>query len=355
MWFPTLERLDQRALVLLRDRAVFDTLAPTGLPVVCVPDAQDVMSLRLPTARVALFPANVANNIHVLRLPHVLSAFIGHGDSDKNASYNPYSRVYDEIWVAGPAGRARYHAARVGVRDDDIVEVGRPQLDELALARSKTAATCDEPRLLYAPTWEGWDLSQDHASQPDIGLALVREALSRDDIRVVYRPHPFTGRRSTAVRHADREVARLLRQASARRAAEGRPVHEVVTPDQRPLYDCFREADALVTDVSSVLSDFLATGRPYAVTNPRGVGAAEFLRQFPAARAGILLGPDGSGLTRLLAVVTGAADDDLAQVRGALRREVLGDPTTPAQARFQAAASRLVRRSEARGSVLPRT
>jgi hypothetical protein len=29
--------------------------------------------------------------------------FIGHGDSDKQASFNPFSRVYDEVWVAGAA------------------------------------------------------------------------------------------------------------------------------------------------------------------------------------------------------------------------------------------------------------
>ena len=82
------------------------------------------MNFPLPSARVALFPANTAKNLHMLRVPDIGHVFIGHGDSDKAASFNPYTKVYDEVWVAGRAGRDRYLRAQVGVRDEDIVEVG---------------------------------------------------------------------------------------------------------------------------------------------------------------------------------------------------------------------------------------
>ena len=86
------------------------------------------MNMDLSTVRVALYAANVGKNIHLLRVPTMKHVFIGHGDSDKLASVNPFSKVYDEVWTAGRAGRDRYAIADVGVRDDDIVEVGRPQL-----------------------------------------------------------------------------------------------------------------------------------------------------------------------------------------------------------------------------------
>ena len=86
------------------------------------------MNMDLSTVRVALYAANVGKNIHMLRVPTMKHVFIGHGDSDKLASVNPFSKVYDEVWTAGRAGRDRYAIADVGVRDDDIVEVGRPQL-----------------------------------------------------------------------------------------------------------------------------------------------------------------------------------------------------------------------------------
>ncbi|MFG2471009.1 hypothetical protein ACGFXB_36900 [Streptomyces canus] len=44
------------------------------------------------------------------------------------ASSNRVSKVYDEIWVAGRAGRDRYRRVRHAISDNAIVEVGRPQL-----------------------------------------------------------------------------------------------------------------------------------------------------------------------------------------------------------------------------------
>ena len=55
--------------------------------------------------------------------------FIGHGDSDKVRQLNPFTKVYDEVWVAGPAGRRPLHPRpRSACATRTIVEVGRPQL-----------------------------------------------------------------------------------------------------------------------------------------------------------------------------------------------------------------------------------
>ena len=66
----------------------------------------------------------------MLRRPETTSVFVGHGDSDKPDSSNPYARVYDEIWVAGAVGRTRYVDAGLGIRAEAVVEVGRPQLPQ---------------------------------------------------------------------------------------------------------------------------------------------------------------------------------------------------------------------------------
>lgn len=115
MWLSALERLDRRAIVVLRERGMADRLGATTLPMVCLPSSADLMGFHaLGTADLCLYVANVGKNIHMLRIAGLRSAFIGHGDSDKEASFNPFSRVYDEVWVAGPAGRDRYRRARVG-------------------------------------------------------------------------------------------------------------------------------------------------------------------------------------------------------------------------------------------------
>ena len=219
MWLSTLERLPVPALVLLRNRETLDALPATDLPVLCVPGATDVIKLRLDMVRVALFVANAGNNIHLLRVPGIRTAFIGHGDSDKSASVNPFSKVYDQVWVAGQAGRERYLRAGVGLRPDAVVEVGRPQL---ALVRTAAEgfpdlkAPASPPTLLYAPTWEGWGEDQNYGSVVTHGERLVRALLSQEPpVRILYRPHPFTGRRSTAAAEADARIRALLQDANA--------------------------------------------------------------------------------------------------------------------------------------------
>jgi hypothetical protein len=125
MWLETLERMEgERPLVILREMHTMPGLARTTVPVLVVPSAVDLMNMDFSTVRVALYPAHVGKNLHLLRVPTMKHAFIGHGDSDKVASINPFGKAYDELWTAGKAGRDRWALADVGVRDEDVVEVG---------------------------------------------------------------------------------------------------------------------------------------------------------------------------------------------------------------------------------------
>ena len=134
MWLGTLAQLKEPAVVVVRDRGMFASIGDTTLPVLCVPNTLDLVNLDLPTVRAVLYPGNFGDNVHMLRRPGLRHVFVGHGDSDKAASANPFTKVYDEVWVAAAAGRDRYAVADVGVDDKDIVEVGRPQLDAVAQA-----------------------------------------------------------------------------------------------------------------------------------------------------------------------------------------------------------------------------
>ncbi|WP_223774495.1 CDP-glycerol glycerophosphotransferase family protein [Streptomyces sp. 135] len=410
MWLRTLEALDERPLVLLRERAVLNRLAPTILPVLCVPAATHVMNLDFSTVRVALYAANTGKNIHFLRVPTARHVFIGHGDSDKVASVNPYTKVYDEVWVAGRAGRERYRRADVGVRDSAIHEVGRPQLATL----DRTSATGrDMPSVLYAPTWEGWDDHPQNTSLIVSGEAIVRKLLTSPvPVRVLYRPHPFTGTRApearaahtrivamieeaaaarakdrgatgdhmarlgraSAVRALDRQVAaakaprtgddaeqsrnaadlhrsveRLRRLEAARSAAywqcEEPWQHRVILEDGPALYECFDQADALVADISSVVSDFLATEKPYAVTDCAESGAEEFRVRYPTTGAATILSPRADGLTEFLTRL--AEDPGVGAEHRSLSHYLLGD-CADAPRRFAAAVARAAAAAEKR-------
>ncbi|MER5435072.1 hypothetical protein [Streptomyces sp. NPDC002588] len=416
MWLETMEQLDSRPLILLRERVILQNLAPTTVPVICVPGGVHLMNMDLSMVRVALYAANVGKNIHLLRVPTMKHVFIGHGDSDKLASVNPFSKAYDEVWTAGRAGRDRYAIADVGVLDADIVEVGRPQL---APIRSTQGTPADRiPTVLYAPTWEGWDGNPGNTSIMLAGETIVKKLVKADPpVRVLYKPHPFTGTVLAAAGAAHRRITALIEKAAAERAADPRfqadPAaqtaakaelariearlaelavtvdpkgdeavgtrdgvvdvtrheeaarlraewndafwrsfpsyeHRVIEGAEPRLYDCFNVSEAMVSDISSVVSDFIASGKPYAVTDSAELGVEEFKRQNTAVRAAVILSNSASELPALLDAVRDPAADPLAEDRGELKEYLLGPDEPTSLEQFNTAIANLALKAEAR-------
>jgi hypothetical protein len=325
MWLSACERLGRPAIVALRERICLEELAPTTLPVICIPDSVAFMTFVLPEVRVAMYTANVGKTIHMLREPGVQHVFIGHGDSDKTASFNPFSRVYSEVWVAGEAGRDRYRRAGVGVRDEDIVEVGRPQLDNIAISTDHVGA--GELTVLYAPTWEGWTGDLAHTSLIRTGPPLVERLVGFPNVRVIYKPHPFTGTVSAEAAAADAKI-----RATISRAGGG---HVSVVGPEPTLYDCFNDADVMVADISSVLSDFIYTEKPYVVANLSGLTEDAFRAQYPSAGMAYLLDPAADRIGAILDLVRDT--DPLAVDRRELKHYLLGPDEPDAMTRFAAA------------------
>jgi hypothetical protein len=325
MWLGATERLTRNAIVALRERGVFEELAETTLPVVCIPDSVDFMTFALPEVRVAMYTANVGKTIHMLREPGVRHVFIGHGDSDKTASFNPFSRVYSEVWVAGPAGRDRYAKAHVGVRDEDIIEVGRPQLDgiEVVTERIHDREMC----VLYAPTWEGWTGDPAHTSLIRTGPPLIDRLLNLGNIRVIYKPHPFTGTVSNDAAASDARIRSSLARAGGN--------HQVVVEAEPTLYECFNDADLMIADISSVLSDFIYSEKPYIVPNLTGLAEEGFRELYPSASKAYLLDPAGERIGAILDLVR--ESDPLAAERRELKHYLLGPDEPAAMTRFAAA------------------
>ncbi|MFD4029286.1 hypothetical protein ACFWVP_01800 [Streptomyces sp. NPDC058637] len=422
MWLDTMAAVEGRPLIVMRERNLVAQLADTAVPVLCIPAGTHLMNLDLSSVRVCLYPANVGKNIHMLRVPTMKHVFIGHGDSDKLASVNPYSKVYDEVWTAGRAGRDRYALADVGIRDEDIVEVGRPQL---APIESWTGTTRNPiPTVLYAPTWEGWDDNPGNTSLLLAGENIVRRLLEADrPVRVIYKPHPFTGIRSAKAKAVHGRIKARIAKAAQERAADPRwateaasaaagqgaartelariesrlaelaqpgrsggdeseesrvsladPArqaeiatlraewndaywrsfgwweHRTVSGAQPKLYDCFNQSDAMVSDISSVVSDFIASGKPYAVTDSGGLGVEEFKRQNTAVRAAVILSNGAEEIGGLLDAVADASADPLADARHELKSYLLGPDEPTSMEQFNAAVRALAAKAEARNA-----
>jgi hypothetical protein len=377
MWLPVLEETNRQCLVIARERATLRVMKPTTIPVICLPKTTTLMDFRIPTVRVGLYAVNVGKNLHYMREPRVKHVFIGHGESDKIASVNPFTKVHDEIWVAGRASRERWAAAKVGIHDDSIVEVGRPQLGSIEHRRPRHP---DAPlTVLYAPTWEGWTSDPFASSLLTMGPGLIRWLLEREQpTRVLYKPHPLTGTVSPRAKAAHREILALLSEAGARNttsksilgvdipdptasedALEGRDEafqaayvpegdlgsHLIIRGASPTLYECFNISDVLVSDISSVVADFVASGKPYVVTNPGGLDHDDIWHKYATARAAYLADPDPDTWEPMMELLTGA--DPLARARVELRTFLLGPTQPPPMTRWNNAIDDLIERADA--------
>jgi hypothetical protein len=130
--------------------------------------------------------------------------------------------------------------------------------------------------------------------------------------------------------------------------------HQVIITDRPALYSCFNQADLLISDVSSVVSDWLASEKPYAVVNTSGLPEEEFKSGFPTVRAATILTAEAEGVPDLLASVREPGRDALAEARAALRRHLLGPSDPPSLARFNAATVALCAKAEERGARMAR-
>ncbi|GAA2077836.1 CDP-glycerol glycerophosphotransferase family protein [Aeromicrobium tamlense] len=342
-WIEALEALDQRVMVVLRDHPLFERMAASKLPTLSLPAPGELLMLDFSTVKVALYPANTGNNIHLLRLPTMMSAFIGHGDSDKSASNNPFSRVYDELWVAGEAGADRYRRSGMHIPEDQFRFVGRPQVH--AIEPTPRIGEQEIPTVLYAPTWEGVNQHQEYSSLRAIGVQLIDALLADGSVRVVYKPHPFTGQRDAKYRVAHAVISRRLDDAKARTGID----HRVVTGGS--LTGWMNQSTALVSDISSVLSDWLAGEKPYAVFNHEGSSTKQFREDYPSSAAATILGAQATGVEELLDVVTGRGPDLLAEYRSKLATYLLGSPEQRTLEAFRAAVTAFVERSDAERAI----
>ena len=117
--------------------------------------------------------------------------------------------------------------------------------------------------------------------------------------------------------------------------------HRIIVDARPTVYACFNVADLLISDVSSVISDYLASEKPYAVTNTSGLTEQDFRETFPTVRAGAVLTPDASGIPALLESVRHPEKDTYAEARTELKLHLLGPSDPPSAVRFNEAARAL--------------
>ncbi len=319
MWLPYLERLGVPFVVITR--------SPETLPVIATLTSAPVLvhrpgtfaqldNLVVPSMKAAFYVQGSAANSAFQRYRQITHVWLNHGDSDKAANFNARHATYDKLFVSGEQGVERYAAHGVHVPPEKFVTVGRPQIERIRV-QQEPPPPGSPLTVLYAPTWRGGRPSTNYSSLP-VGQRVVEALLARG-ATVIFRPHPLTYQDpdDTAV------VTRIQQVLTADSATSGRShLWGPAAESERDIPACINAVDALVTDVSSVASDFLASGKPLAMVAIQSAGEA-FVEQNPMARVSYVIEKDLSTLDAALDRLLG--DDPLRERRLAYRRHCLGN------------------------------
>ncbi|SCG63322.1 CDP-Glycerol:Poly(glycerophosphate) glycerophosphotransferase [Micromonospora echinaurantiaca] len=332
MWLPYLERIGRPFLVMVREPEFLRSIAAaTTAPVVYCPTLKAMDEALVPSLRVAFYVNHGAKNSHCIRFTQLTHVQLHHGDSDKAPSANPVSAIFDRIFVAGEAAIDRYARAGVEIPAEKFEVVGRPQVEAIKV-RPEPARGLAQPTVLYTPTWTGHHADANYCSLP-VAETLLRRLLARG-ATVILRAHPYTAQNPASAR----QLGRLTELLAADRARTGRQHVFGAAARELTLTECVNRSDALVSDVSGVISDYLYSGKPYAVTDMGGDGD-RFTERFPLAGSGYVLSRDMANVDEVLTALLDT--DPLAPDRWATRRRYLGDfPAESYAEAFLAAARR---------------
>ncbi|HZD99941.1 MAG TPA: CDP-glycerol glycerophosphotransferase family protein [Micromonosporaceae bacterium] len=320
MWLPYLERIGEPFVVIVREEPAFARIASkTKAPVMYCPTVNHVDTCVTDRMRACFFVNNGAKNTHIVRFNHLTHIQLLHGDSDKASSFNPVTAMFDRIFVAGQAGIDRYAANGVHIPLDRFDIVGRPQVETINVSTAKIGDRPDERKtVLYATTWVGLYTDANYCSLPS-GERIVGDLLARG-VRVIFRPHPYSSRDAAS----SRVVARIEQMLAEDAAKSGRShLFGPAATREMSVFDCVNAADAMIGDVSSVATDWLYSGKPFALTNPLGLAADAYETEFPLARAAYVLDKSLDDIRPTLDKLLHT--DPIAATRRLVRRYYLGD------------------------------
>ena len=317
MWLPFLAQLDERFIVILRNAANLNALQElTDAPIVICQEMAALDAVVVPSIKVAFYVNNSIRNCHFVRYPEITHVQLNHGDSDKAPSFNPVMRMYDKNFVAGQAAIDRFTNHQISVRDDFFTIVGRPQVADV-LVRARTGDLGGAGTVLYAPTWAGF-MADSNFSSLTVGPRVIDELLARG-MNIIFRPHPHA-RRSPALALACARIAAALEADSAKTGR--RHVFGDVAEREMSIFECFNASDYLVSDVSSVVPDYLFSEKPFALIAMR-LTPEEFTIANPIATAAYVVDEKLANLTSELDDMLSA--DSIAEARKRAKDYYLGD------------------------------
>lgn len=265
-WYAPLQELSQThpVLVLARNAAgARELMLESGLDISFVPKVTDLeREVERQQLDVILYVNQNTRNFQMMRYGQRWHVFVNHGESDKMYMTSNQHKAYDYAFVAGEAAQDRLSNA---LWDYDVAQrtipIGRPQTDHLS--GEPPFAPDERTVVFYAPTWEGDRPAACYGSVASHGERLVRELIASGRHRVVYRPHPRSGVVDPEFGAANQRIIAMI-EAANRADPSARHVY-----DQSPVLGWqLSLPDLAICDISAMIYDRLATGKPLMVTRP---------------------------------------------------------------------------------------
>ena len=265
-WYAPLQELPKTHPVLLIARHPAGAkllMEESGLDVAFTQKVTDIEKLlEQQPLEVVLYVNQNTRNFQMMRYGRRWHVFINHGESDKMYMVSNQYKTYDYAFIAGNAARERLDRVLWDYDlDSRTFSIGRPQTDHLS---GEPPFTPDERTVVfYAPTWEGDRPAASYGSVASHGEDLVRKLLETGRHRVVYRPHPRSGVVDAEFGAANERIIAALDEANRK------------DPSAQHVYDTSPSLgwqlslpDVAICDISAMVYDRLATGKPLMITRP---------------------------------------------------------------------------------------
>ena len=282
MWMKYLERLPENIYILTREaHHLTDLRKITSVPIICCKNLNDIESFLPESLRTVFYVNNGMKNSQMIRIGRLIHIQLLHGDSDKASSYNPLASIYDKIFVSGRAGIDRYIDHGIMIPPEKFEIIGRPQVEGLKVV----SAHSEVKTILYLTTWPGFYQDVAFCSIPQ-ALHIIEE-LKKIGYRVLFKPHPYTYKFPEAKKSA-LEIKELLKE-------------DYIEPSsKKPLSYYYNLSDCLISDISSVMNEYLFTEKPIIATNVNNYTEEDLIKESNTIGACYVLNQEGSNIASIM-------------------------------------------------------
>ena len=209
---------------------------------------------------VILYPNKGVSTPKFTNYPGAVHIFVSHGESDKAYMSDNTLKYFDFVYTAGEMA-----VQRIVERLSDFnvkarcLSIGRPQVLDTVPPPPVGFDLADKRKtILYAPTSDFVTRSNRYGSVETHGVAIVNAILAHGDrYRLIYKPHPLTGSKLPGSKQANEKIIEAIAKAGNGHLF-----------DQSPFGWQVQVADLMISDISAVIYDWLATSKPLLVTKP---------------------------------------------------------------------------------------